>query len=331
MLRPGAWPSLTVFGRPNVPAGMMKMKLKKLLVSASAVACLVWPAAVLADPPSDQGGKPDEQGQQHRDKSATHGGGAAAPAARTLQDRGAGGQPKAHVGPTGPAVAPTTPTVRTLQDRGGGQPKAHVGPTGPTGPAAGPTLRSTPQTHRAPTGPVNPRPDMTVHRPPATVQTGPAPSVQVGPVRRPGGKAARPPAGVPRLGDWNRTVRGPDRDQAGQQWRHGHSNWDSRSPWRQNPNWWRRDRSFRLFLGPRIGFFFIPDFGYVRAPQQYERHYWRTGEFLPNWFWRYEVRAYWRYNLPQPPDGCMWVWVDNDIALIDASDGYILDIVHNAW
>jgi Ni/Co efflux regulator RcnB len=180
---------------------------------------------------------------------------------------------------------------------------------------------------------VNPRPEASFHRAPGAVQAGPAaptrtPQVKIGPLARPGRK---PPANTPRLSDWNPTVRGPDRDQAGQQWRQGHANWDARSPWRGNPNWWRGNASFRLFLGPRIGFFFIPELGYVQVPSEYEKHYWRDGELLPSWFWRYEVRDYWRYDLPQPPDGCIWVWVDNDVALIDASDGYILDIVHNAW
>ena len=124
---------------------------------------------------------------------------------------------------------------------------------------------------------------------------------------------------------------GPARVQQSQQWRQSHSGWDGRSPWRQNPNWWRGNAAFRLFGGERLGFFFIPGFGYVSAPAEYRVHYWRADDTLPSWFWRYQVRDYWNYGLPQPPEGCVWVWVDNDVALIDASDGYILDIVHNAW
>jgi Ni/Co efflux regulator RcnB len=283
------------------------MTLKQLLISASAVAWLAWPAATMAAPPSDHGDRPDQQGPQSDYMPAAHGGGAAA--ARR--------------------AAPVARTPQIRHSSGGDQPRAHVGPTGPV---AQPVVHAARTTPSAPRGPVHPRPDRTVDRPPVLVPTAPAAlQAQFGPAWRPVGKTAQPPKGVARLGDWNRTVRGPDRDQAGVQWRQGHANWDSRSPWRSNPNWWRGDRSFRLFLGPRIGFFFVPDFGYVRPPAQYERRYWRTGEFLPNWFWRYEVREYWRLDLPRPPDGCIWVWVDNDVALIDASDGYILDIVHNAW
>ncbi|MDE2357572.1 MAG: RcnB family protein [Alphaproteobacteria bacterium] len=75
----------------------------------------------------------------------------------------------------------------------------------------------------------------------------------------------------------------------------------------------------------------MPDFGYVAVPPQYQMRYWRAGDTLPVWFWRYVVRDYAAYGLPPPPDGCAWVWVDDDVALIDLDDGYILDIVHNLW
>jgi len=43
------------------------------------------------------------------------------------------------------------------------------------------------------------------------------------------------------------------------------------------------------------------------------------------------VRDYVVYGLPPPPDGCAWVWVDDDVALVDLDDGYIFDIAHNLW
>ena len=151
--------------------------------------------------------------------------------------------------------------------------------------------------------------------------------------QRPGfvAPAMRPPRGTPQLGGWTRDLRGSDRDRAGRQWRQSHRDWDHSAPWRRNHDWWRRSSAFRLFLGPRIGYFFIPELGYYAVPSEYVHRYWHAGEYLPQWFWRFEVRDYWNYGLPEPPYGCIWVWVDNDIALIDASDGYILDIVHNVW
>jgi Ni/Co efflux regulator RcnB len=151
------------------------------------------------------------------------------------------------------------------------------------------------------------------------------PTVQPPPHRTPR------PSNQPRLDGWTRGLSGADRDRAGQQWRQSHHGWDASALWRRDPNWWRHNDAFRIFHGPRIGFFFIPAFGYVSVPPDYERRYWVQGEYLPNWFWRYTVVDYWNYGLPRPPDGCVWVWVDNDVALIDATDGYILDIVHNVW
>jgi len=81
----------------------------------------------------------------------------------------------------------------------------------------------------------------------------------------------------------------------------------------------------------RSGYFFFPSFGYVQVPSQYRTRNWAIGGFLPNWFWRYTVQDYWRYGLPAPPPGCAWVWLDHDIALIDLSDGYIIDMARNVW
>ena len=142
---------------------------------------------------------------------------------------------------------------------------------------------------------------------------------------------AHPPANGPKLGDWDRSVRGLDRDHAGLQWREGHHGWDNGAPWRHDPGWWRHHWAFRWFYGPRLGFFFIPEVGYVAVPPDLGQHYWIVGNYLPAWFWRFVVSDYWNFGLPQPPDGCVWVWVDNDVALIDPSDGYIIDIVHNIW
>jgi Ni/Co efflux regulator RcnB len=155
--------------------------------------------------------------------------------------------------------------------------------------------------------------------------------IQQGQGRPPTTQFAQKPAGIARLGGWSRPARGPARDQAAQQWRQGHQGWDQSAPWRRDRNWWRGNDAFSLYVGVRSGFFFIPEIGYVSAPRQYRGHHWQAGQYLPNWFWRYRVSDYWNYGLPEPPDGCFWVWVNNDMALIDTGDGFILDIVHNAW
>lgn len=70
--------------------------------------------------------------------------------------------------------------------------------------------------------------------------------------------------------------------------------------------------------------------GYVSAPPPYLRRYWPPGDMLPSWYWRYRILDYEQYGLPMPPDGCFWVWMDDDVALIE-SNGFIVDVVRNVW
>jgi Ni/Co efflux regulator RcnB len=301
---------------------------RNLLLAAAAAVCLTWPATALADPPAGRGGGGDDQSQQGQDKAhgqggqggqAGHGGQkgpkaaavTAAPPAQTTTVHaapvGAGQfQGGSHQGGSSGHVV-TGHQAQVHVQGGQGQVGVQGGQTGVAGPAFGGVGHGT---FTGRTG------------------RGAGPVVRSAPFVR---QAARPPANLPVLSGWNRGVTGPDRDREGQQWRQAHGGWDNQAPWRSNRNWWRGNAAFRLFSGERIGFFFIPGFGYVSPPVEYRTHYWRAGDQLPNWFWRYQVRDYWNYGLPEPPDGCIWVWVDNDVALIDADDGYILDIVHNAW
>ncbi len=66
-------------------------------------------------------------------------------------------------------------------------------------------------------------------------------------------------------------------------------------------------------------------------PRQYWNHQWRVGEYLPSVFWRYVVHDYSWYGLPYPPAGTAWVYVDNNILLIDLHDGYIIDANYRVW
>jgi len=306
---------------------------RSLLLSAAVAASLALPAAGLADPPSDN--SKNKGGQTHQQHGQGQGGQSGGP--------GKGGDPggRAAKGPTPSAIVLAPGRAR---DRGaaahGGLPGAsgvtaqqHQRQSGqfqsrPGGQPSPGAAGGTPSTSGATGGPGGSRPRRTttgvpnvgVQQPPPRAGQPQAQKMQ--PVRRP-----QPPP----LAGWSRTVRGAARDKADLQWRQGHRNWDRNAPWRQNPNWWRSDPSFRLFSGPRVGFFFIPELGYISAPRQYQKHDWRPGEYLPSWFWRYQVRDYERYGLPQPPDGCVWIWLDGDVALMDASDGYIVDIVRDVW
>ena len=81
----------------------------------------------------------------------------------------------------------------------------------------------------------------------------------------------------------------------------------------------------------RIGFYFAPGYGYYNVPRNYWNQRWRVGEFLPSIFWRYRLDDWRTYGLGYPPEGTRWVLVDNHIYLIDDYDGYIIDVIYDAW
>lgn len=309
---------------------------RNLLLTVAAAACLTWPVAALADPPDDHGGGRDAQDQGRHGGDKGHGGGDKAdkPAEGASPGRGpqaaTGGQPqgKADHGPAIAQVVPGAPASAQVPDVA-----RHVELSGPNHVDRQPRVMHPPVQSQPPGGQAfgRARSGRDAQSRPAFV-AGPAPERQglVG-ARQAFVRQPTRPANVQVLAGWNRPAPGRAREQAGQQWRQSHNSWDDGARWRGNQNWWRGDPGFRLFAGVRIGFFFVPELGYVSAPAQYRSRHWRAGDELPNWFWRYQIRDFWNYGLPQPPDGCVWVWVNNDVALMDASDGYILDIHHNAW
>ncbi|MDZ4111928.1 MAG: RcnB family protein, partial [Brevundimonas sp.] len=107
--------------------------------------------------------------------------------------------------------------------------------------------------------------------------------------------------------------------------------------WRRNWNhsnrgdWWRSDRRFRGYTGLRIGFYFAPGYGYYQVPRNYWGQRYHVGDYLPSIFWRYQLNDWRTYGLGYPPEGTRWVLVDNHIYLIDQYDGYIIDVIFDAW
>jgi len=80
----------------------------------------------------------------------------------------------------------------------------------------------------------------------------------------------------------------------------------------------------------RFGFFFAPGYGYYNAGNYWGRHYYE-GDYLPSFFFRYRVIDPYFYGLPPAPPGCAWVYVDNNILLIDMYDGYVIEVIDQAW
>ncbi len=99
----------------------------------------------------------------------------------------------------------------------------------------------------------------------------------------------------------------------------------------RNSNWWRNDNRFRSYSGVRAGFYFAPGWGYYSVPRSYWGRYWSAGQYLPDIFWRYQLNDWRTFGLGYPPEGTRWVSVDNTLYLIDDYDGYIIDVIRNAW
>lgn len=106
-----------------------------------------------------------------------------------------------------------------------------------------------------------------------------------------------------------------------------------RRNWHRNnrDDWWRTDRRFRGYSGLRIGFYFAPGYGYYQVPRNYWGQRYHVGQHLPSIFWRYQLNEWRTYGLGYPPPGTQWVLVDNHIYLIDHYDGYIIDVIFDAW
>ncbi|MFA4949250.1 RcnB family protein [Brevundimonas sp.] len=66
-------------------------------------------------------------------------------------------------------------------------------------------------------------------------------------------------------------------------------------------------------------------------PRSYYNRDYRVGEYLPTTFWRYQLNDWRTYGLGYPPEGTRWVLVDNNIYLIDQYDGYIIEVIRDAW
>jgi Ni/Co efflux regulator RcnB len=67
--------------------------------------------------------------------------------------------------------------------------------------------------------------------------------------------------------------------------------------------------------------------------EEHFEHVWRRGERLSPAYYApsYVVRDYYEYQLPEPPYGCRWVRVDNNVVLAAIATGVVLDVVYNVF
>jgi Ni/Co efflux regulator RcnB len=70
-----------------------------------------------------------------------------------------------------------------------------------------------------------------------------------------------------------------------------------------------------------------------REPWGYRDHDWRRGERLPVAYYAppYIVGDYRAYGLWEPPYGCHWVRVNNNVVLAAIATGVVMDVVYNAF
>jgi Ni/Co efflux regulator RcnB len=137
---------------------------------------------------------------------------------------------------------------------------------------------------------------------------------------------ARPQATTQNRGDRGRN------DSQGIQGR-GNTNFGNRSGNAVGNSGPRRDftsfRDFhRSFNAPHR--FRGPDY---RRPNGWYDHRWSFGEFLPSLFWApsYWLNDYYRYGLPPPPYGAVWVRDGYDALLIDRDSGEIITVEYDVF
>ena len=242
--------------------------------------------------------------------------------------------------PSGPKADRTGPTVRTPASARTGRKAAGTARIAPT--ANGPDLpgNSWNRPDRPDAGGQRPdRPGAGWNRPnrPNGGQLPDRPGNSWNRPDRPGAGGQRPDR--PGSG-WNRPDRpgsgwnnGRDRDRQRQEFRRRFN----ADQWRRDfyrshrADWWRNDNRFRGYSGVRIGFYFAPGWGYYSVPRSYWGRSWSVGQYLPDVFWRYQLNDWRTYGLGYPPEGTRWVSVDNTLYLIDEYDGYIIDVIRDAW
>ncbi|MEW6539618.1 MAG: RcnB family protein [Pseudomonadota bacterium] len=313
--------------------------MKRLLMAFTAIAAVAGPLAA----PMQALAQEQEQEQEQREPPRRERpyGGADRP---QMSDDGSReprfGRPNRPVDDTPRPERPSRPandTPRPERPSGGERPNA--GGQRPDRPEGGWNRPDRPNTG----GQRLDRPEGGWNRPDRPNTGGQRPDRPEGGWNRPD-RPDRPNAGVQRPdrpgNGWNRPDRpgsgwnnGRDRDRQHREFRQRFNGDQWRRDFYRNhhSDWWRSDRRFRGYNGVRVGFYFAPGWGYYSVPRSYWGRSWSVGQYLPDAFWRYQLNDWRTYGLGYPPDGTRWVSVDNTLYLIDEYDGYIIDVVRDAW
>jgi Ni/Co efflux regulator RcnB len=73
--------------------------------------------------------------------------------------------------------------------------------------------------------------------------------------------------------------------------------------------------------------------GSYHRPSGWYYRTWNYGDFLPALFFgdRYQIDDYYDFDLPDPPDGTVWVRYGNDALLVDGDTGEIIQVVYGIF
>lgn len=100
---------------------------------------------------------------------------------------------------------------------------------------------------------------------------------------------------------------------------------------RGDRTWWRNRPEFRGFAGVRPGFWFRPGVGYVRVDPRWYGYGWRVGGRVPVEFRGYYVQSPELFGLGRPPYGYVYVYLGNNIALMQRATGLIVQVYPNIY
>jgi Ni/Co efflux regulator RcnB len=104
-----------------------------------------------------------------------------------------------------------------------------------------------------------------------------------------------------------------------------YQNWSGRN-FRLQGDWWRSRSGFRGYEGRRYGYWFAPGWGYYRVDPRWWGFDWVVGSIVPYELQSYVISDYWDYGLPPPPYGCEWIFLGDQIVLMDLGSGQIVEI-----
>ncbi|HEY2481851.1 MAG TPA: RcnB family protein [Caulobacteraceae bacterium] len=91
-------------------------------------------------------------------------------------------------------------------------------------------------------------------------------------------------------------------------------------------DWWRGRRGWESYEGRRNGFWFAPGWGYYSVDPRWYGYDWEVGAIVPYEFRSYYVTDPYDYGLPPAPYGCAWIFLGDEIVLIDLNTGAIIQI-----